>query len=336
MTDVSGAIRRAVLASSRLHRDLGLQAKAIRRDGRIDVFDVTARLELPLLLKPLDGLLGAYITDPSPGVLITTRRPLSVQRFTAAHELGHHQLGHRPSLDDDTILRRAPFNARRGDDIQEIEADAFAASFLLPRWLVDWHSQRQGWDNTALHRPEIVYQLALRVGTSYEATCWTLNRYRILDGRAARKLAAVEPKTIKQALLGTVQPENYYGDVWLLTERDAGLHIEGGPSDLFIMDLPEHSGAGYLWRLEELDSDGFVLADDSRTTDDAADAIGGHVRRRIVAQSRRRQAGAVRLAERRPWQPTNALHTFAVEYELVGAEAEGWSRAERRQRLEAA
>jgi hypothetical protein len=274
--------------------------------------------------------------DPSPGVLITTKRPSSVQRFTAAHELGHHHLGHKPSLDDETILRRAPFTSQAGDDPQEIEADAFAAAFLLPRWLVDWHCERQAWTDEALHKPEAVYQLALRVGTSFSATCWTLQRYGILDRSAAREMVAIEPKTIKQALLGDVRPENYYGDVWLLSEKDADIQIDGGPSDLFVVKLPEHSGAGYLWRFDELNVDSFLLMKDAREGDERDSSIGDHVTRKFITQSRCRQSGEIRLTEKRAWKAGAPISTFVMRYDLEGSEAEGWSRAERRYRLEAA
>jgi Zn-dependent peptidase ImmA (M78 family) len=336
MNNIASAIRRATLAAARLHRDLGLHAQTIREDGRIDIFDVAARLEVPLIFKPLDGLLGAYLRFPAPGMLVTTKRPLSVQRFTAAHELGHHNLGHKPSLDDEDTLRRMPFASRVNIGIQEVEANAFAAAFLLPRWLVDWHCERQGWNDNALAHPEIVYQLALRAGTSYEATCWTLQRYRILTGSVAREFANIEPKAIKMSQLGDVTPEKYYGDVWVLTERDAGLRIEGSPTDLFVMRLQEHSGSGYLWRVELLDDNGFRIVRDGRENKELKENIGGQTTRRIVAQSLCQQSGEVRLAERRPWQPANSLGMFSIRYDLIGAEPEGWSRAERRYRLEAA
>lgn len=336
MTHYAAAIRRATLAATRLHRDLGIQARATRENGRINVFEVVAQLDVPLLFKPLDGLLGVYLRDPVPGVLVTTKRPLSVQRFTAAHELGHHQLGHYRSLDDESILRHLPFTASVGDELQEVEAEAFAAAFLLPRWLVTWHCERQGWNNVALHNPETVYQLALRAGTSYTATCWTLLRYRMLSRSVAQQLAGIEPKTIKKKLLGAVRPKNYYGDVWLLTERDRGIWIEGGPSDLFLMSVREHSSSGYLWSIETLDQGGFAIVRDVRESSEPGDAIGAPVTRRITAESRRLQTGELRLVERRPWQPAQVLNTFTVRYDLSGAEGEGWSRAERRYRLEAA
>lgn len=336
MASSASAIKKATLAAIRLHRELDTQNGSARDTGRIDVYETFARLNVPLIFKPLDGLLGAYLSDPAPGVLVTTKRPSSVQRFTAAHELGHLHLGHKPSLDDDSILRRTPFAFRAGDDVQEIEADAFAAAFLLPRWLVDLHCERQEWTDESLHRPGAAYQLALRVGLSFSATCWTLHRYGILDRSAARQMVAIEPKAIKQALLGAVQPENYYGDVWELTERDTDVKVDGGPSDLFVFKLPEHSGAGYLWRFEDLNSNGFILMDDTREAEQDDASIGDHVTRRFVTQSRGRQSGEMRLSEKRPFKSAKPLGTFVLRYDLEGPEAEGWSRAERRYRLEAA
>lgn len=49
-------------------------------------------------------------------------------RFTLAHELGHAYMGHEPSIDDDTTL------AATGADLPlEVQANYFAAEFLMPR-----------------------------------------------------------------------------------------------------------------------------------------------------------------------------------------------------------
>jgi Zn-dependent peptidase ImmA (M78 family) len=331
MADYASAIRKATLEATRLQRDLGIQAKVVRDVGRIDVYDTIARLGVPLMFTRLDGLLGAYYRDPTPGILVTTRRPLSQQRFTAAHELGHHHLGHTPSLDDESILRRAPFQARAGDNLQEVEAEAFAAAFLLPRWLLDWHCERQDWTDADLHDPALVYQLALRTGTSYEATVWTLHRYDVFDRATARLMASVELKKIKQKLLHGYSPENFHDvDVWLVTERDADLRLYGGPKDLFVVRLTEHSGAGYLWRAESIDGEALAVIADGRENPDA-ESTGGPTIRLITAEARDRRAGEWRLAERRPWQPANPLKTFAVRYNLTGAEQQGWYRDQRQQ-----
>ncbi|TWF47580.1 protease inhibitor I42 family protein [Neorhizobium alkalisoli] len=336
MTAIEDAIKKAIVAAGRLQGDLSIRDRIDRSHGQIDVFGVLAHLDVPLLFRPLEGLLGAFLNEPSPGVLVTTKRPLSVQRFTAAHELGHYYLRHKPSLDDESILRRSPFMASRNANLQEVEADAFAASFLLPQWLVVRHCKRQGWTTADFTSARIVYQLSLRAGTSYAATCWTLARYKMLSRSQAKALSEIEPKTIKKAILGSVEPTNYYGDVWELTEADRGELIHGGPGDLFILRLEEHAGAGYLWRLDELDEHGFALREDTREQYHESEQAGGPVTRRIVAESKRQQNGALRLSEARPWQPNSIANQYAVDLDLYGPESEGFSRAERRFRLEAA
>jgi Zn-dependent peptidase ImmA (M78 family) len=339
MADYRSAIRKATLEATRLQRDLGIQADVVRDVGRVDVYGAIAQLGVPLMFTKLDGLLGAYYREPAPGVLVTTQRPLSQQRFTAAHELGHHHLGHNPSLDDETILRRAPFEGDAGDDLQEVEAEAFAAAFLLPRWLLDWHCERQEWTDASFRDPGLVYQLALRVGTSYEATVWTLHRYDVFDRTTAREMANLEIKKLKQKLLRGYVPESFREvDVWLVTERDANLRLHGGPKDLFVVQLPEHSGAGYLWQVESIDGDALALVADGRENTDG-ESVGGATMRLITAAARNRRAGELRLAERRPWLPTQPLNVFAVQYNLTGAEQQGWYRDQRsqhRQTLEAA
>lgn len=332
MADYRSAVRRAVLEAGRLHRDLAIQSRVLRGSGRVDVYDTIARLNVPLFFTKLDGLLGVYMREPSPGVLITTQRPQSQQRFTAAHELGHHYLGHSPSLDDDSILRRSPFDAHAGDNPQEVEAEAFAAVFLLPRWLLDWHCDRQDWTDADLLDPIKVYQLALRVGTSFKATVWTLHRYDVFDRSIANAMAKLELKEIKRAILRGYKPVDFKRDVWLLTDRDANMRIEGGPRDLVVVRLAEHSGSGYLWRIESIDGEALaVVADDREEVD--GDGVGGFTLRRITTAARDRRTGELRLSETRPWAPAIALNTFTFHYDLAGPSVQGWYEPQRHQHL---
>jgi Zn-dependent peptidase ImmA (M78 family) len=176
-TNYASAVRNGSMAAARLHLQLGTRQKMTTHGGSVDVFEASFAINLPLLLRPLQGLLGAYLSHPIPGVLITTERPLSIQRITAAHEVGHFRLEHLPSLDDESILRRMALPkaaGTAGPNMQEVEADAFALAFLMPRWLIEWHCHRQGWLAGDLAVPPNVYQLSLRLGTSYEATTWNV------------------------------------------------------------------------------------------------------------------------------------------------------------------
>ncbi|MBV9840652.1 MAG: ImmA/IrrE family metallo-endopeptidase [Sphingomonadaceae bacterium] len=333
--DYAGAVRAGTLAAARLHQRLDLRPTIEARGGNVDVFGAIHTLDLPLLVRPLQGLLGAYLSDPAPGVLVTTQRPMAIQRFTAAHELGHFAMRHAPSLDDESILRRMPLAGAPVEDFQEVEADAFATGFMMPRWLIQWHAARQGWTVADLRRANRVYQLALRLGASYEATCWTLVRHRLTTAPTARELLRTQPRELKVALLADYRPDDYRGDVWLLTERDAGTRIDGSRNDLFVLRLEEHSGGGYLWNIDQLRDSGFAIVRDGLEAIDG-DGIGGPVIRRVTAAPEEGGYGLLQLDERRPWEPDPPLSRLALDFDLTGPEEEGYSRAERRRLLEAA
>ena len=338
MTDARTAILRGKRAAARLHRDFGMRDRIRSEGSRIDVFGTIINLDVPLLFKPLEGLLGVFINDPMPGVMVTTKRSLSVQRFTGAHELGHFSLGHHPSLDDDSMLRRSPFAVAPNYGQQELEADAFATEFLLPPWLFAEYFKRQGWTPDMMADPAIVYQLSLRVGASYEATCRSLVRpgVRVIDRKILTRLLHVKPRSIKTALLDGYEPADFRRDVWLLTEKDEGAMIEGSRSDLFVLKLAEHSGSGYTWTFEELNDTGFAVVRDERDDPDS-DLVGAHVTRSITGCCEEPHEGSLSLAERRPWIKHGApLSAFCMRYDLYGPEVEGFSQAERRHLLEVA
>src|SRR6185437_4163878 len=104
------AVLEATLEAERLHRDLKTEDKALAGSGRVDIFDVIQERDIFLLFRQLEGLLGAFLPAmEDPGILVTTQRPLAIQRFTAAHELGHSVLNHGLELDDASMLSRTPF-----------------------------------------------------------------------------------------------------------------------------------------------------------------------------------------------------------------------------------
>jgi Zn-dependent peptidase ImmA (M78 family) len=313
MASYESSLRKASLEAARLHRDLSIQAQTVHGSGRVDVYGTIARLRVPLMFTRLDGLLGAYYREPAPGILVTTQRPSSQQRYTAAHELGHHHLGHSPSLDDENILRRSQRRPSSPAELQEAEAEAFAAAFLLPRWLLDWHCERQNWTDSDLADPINAYQLALRVGISYEAAVWTMHQYGVFDRGAARELADIKLKSVKQHLLKGYEPANFREtDVWL------------------VVKLTEHSGSGYLWRVDAIDGEALAVVADGREPIGVHE-IGGPSKRLITTAAQDRRTGELRLAEARPWQPGAPLNTFAVQYDLSGAERQGWYRDQRKQ-----
>ena len=336
MADNRESILKGAKAANTLHRDLGVRETLERNSGsRVDVFDAVSKVGGTLMFQELDRLLGAYVPADEPGVLITTQRALPIQRFTCAHELGHLYMRHSPSLDDDGILRRAPFAANSKLDPQEREADAFASMFLAPSWLLALIAQRQGWAPQSLSEPATAYQLSLRLGTSYAATIYALERHQAISRGQRELLLSSEPKVIKKSLLSGYEPPDWRSDVWLLSNRDEGARIEGGRNDLFVVRLRENSGAGYLWSFDELKAAGFAVVADDQESDDA-ESVGGILTRRVTARSNRRTHGKVTLSESRPWLPHKPLHELHLQYDLRGPEEPGMWEPELRRALQVA
>ncbi len=336
MTDARAAILRGTAAAAALHQQLNSREHFESSGRSIDVIAAFEDRHVPVMMRPLDGLLGAYMRDPSPGVLINTRRPVSVQRFTAAHELGHVCLDHQPSLDGDDILRHSPFHPDRSEDAQEIEADAFASAFLLPLWLFTGLKQRHNWTNSAFANPEVVYQLSLRTGASYQATCYALKQHKIIPDVVCRRLLIEEPRNIKKALLHHYTPPNWYSDVWQLTCFDSGITIDGSRGDILTIQLCEHSAAGYLWDVSGLmASESFDIVDDRRHAVERG--IGGATTRTLTVVAKHASSGKVKLAERRPWIPNSEhLTVLSFHYQFVDGSLSGLAPAIRQNHLRVA
>ncbi|MDE0109312.1 MAG: ImmA/IrrE family metallo-endopeptidase, partial [Bryobacterales bacterium] len=156
--DRRNAVLEGTARAAEMHEELSFRTRLGDGKGPIDVFRVIMETDVGLLFRPLDKLLGAFLPSPVRGILVTTQRDLYVQRYTAAHELGHFLMGHEASLDDERLISLATREQPHGD-LQEIAADAFASEFLMPRWLVAAQVRRQRWTADALRTPGIVYQL---------------------------------------------------------------------------------------------------------------------------------------------------------------------------------
>lgn len=321
------AILEGAKAAAQLHDQLDVRHAVEDSGGAIDVFGALLMQKAALVFRPLDGLLGFCIRGPNrPGVVISTKRGLRIQRFTGAHELGHVYLGHTESLDGEEILGR-------GGTLNELEiaANSFASAFLLPKWSMQMQARRQGWNAQSMHDPKVVYQMSLRLGASYEATCVALETHSIVDPATAADLMEVSPRSIKKDLLAGITIENYFPDVWLLTERDEHLMLEGQPDDLFVMRLSEKSGAGYLWNTNDLVASGFAILRDEREIPPVAESVGGPVTRELTARRADPAQGQFALELKQPWEAKGpAIAALHIAYDLYGKEV-GLSRAARRQ-----
>jgi Zn-dependent peptidase ImmA (M78 family) len=327
MTTRRDAVLNGTTRAAELHAELGLRDRLKAGDRPVDVLEAISTIGLLVLFRPLNSLLGAYVpTARGAGMLVTTQRTLHIQRFTAAHELGHHVLSHQAvSLDEDVgFVARGE---QAGHDSREIEADAFAAEFLLPKWLIVAHARRHQWGKSDLARANNAYQLSLRLGASYSATCWALASNGIIDRATARQLVSTAPKDSKQRAIPDLEPDSWHLDVWLLSENDRGVQVLGGPDDLLVLALKEHMASGYTWDVGAVASAGLTIEKDERD-ETAVTAIGAPITRRLVVQGP--ASGRLRLEEKRLWDKRqDSINTFELDLALLGSESEGLPRATR-------
>ena len=113
-----------------------------KKRGPLDIIDPSAALESIGYTVQVHESLGQYsgngelfevagILDNShPQVLISRRFSTEIRNFTMAHELGHAILHAELGMHRDRALDGAPGN--RSSNSKEVEADIFAAYFLLP------------------------------------------------------------------------------------------------------------------------------------------------------------------------------------------------------------
>lgn len=316
LRDHRHAVLEGAAKAAEAHERLSLRSRLQDGNGPIDIFRAVKDMKVDFLFRPLDNLLGAFLPSPARGIIVTTQRDLYVQRFTAAHELGHFLLSHEVSLDDEGSIGFAARGLTH-HDLQEVAADAFASEFLIPRWLVAAHVSRQGWTKRGLRTARVVYQLSLRLGVSYQAMCWALAGHKAIHPSEASKLAGIAPKRAKlEALRGDFLKDSR-ANVWTLTQRDGGMQMIGTPGDVIQVELPERASAGLSWNVETVSDLGFEILDDSRHTTGNIGSFG--VRCFVIRGS---GEGRLRLEERRHWDSVSSARTmFDLQYSLHGKES---------------
>jgi hypothetical protein len=297
--------------ASELHAELGIEL-----DRPVDVFEAIDQLGIVLAFAPLGRVSGVYVPSPgSSGILLHEGHPLTRQRYTAGHELGHHAFGHTATqdLDLEAELRRADVD--RWPD-HEKEAEAFGAWFLMPRRLV-----RNGLDELGIETPRDpfdAYALSLWLGTSYTATVRQLETTRIIDRTTSEGWIRIAPAQLKRALAGELVPDDLRNDVWWLDARYHEFPVEARPGDRVVLTLPENATTGFSWHFTDLPDDVHLLADsyggewepqltlDPGGNDGDGELVGGASQRAFVLEVDPRAGPGVHeisLVKEQAWDP---------------------------------
>jgi len=321
------ARREGSLAAQRTRRRLGLTE--IRR---VNIFKVIDDDKIWLMFQPLSELYGFYRRlNGNTGIVLNAGHPTGLQRYTAAHEYGHHILGHAFSLDEEpeiggasgvgdannTITRSS--SPDTGNPLQEAAAQAFAATFLMPVQMVNRALIDLGLDrDTPQLSPPIVYSLSLEFGTSYEAMLSQLAVLEKVSWAAAARLK-IPPIRIKTILTGGRRPPNSRADVWVVDYGHQNRSLQLNVGDEVIVRLTETPSSGYAWEVAQ--PEGSVL----EAVHEQLEAIGSD--KTVLGSSAQRDLhfraispGAEDITARlaRPWE-TRPAAVAKVHVAVVGA-----------------
>lgn len=220
---------------------------------RIDAEHIASASDVVVMYRKFELLLGGFLLeDGTPGIIVNWDRPRGLVHMTCAHELGHFALGHESTSDTTVdVSKNAP--------LVERTANQFAYALLAPSWLVAQTMRRQRWGRDSLRDPTVVYQMSLRLGMSYKAMVWSLNRLGHLTLSEVLRIVDVQPITLKRDILRGTAPNNSRNDVWMLSDADRDSVLEPGLGDQMVLNLPNHAGSGRLWSVDEALSEGFSL-----------------------------------------------------------------------------
>lgn len=229
--------REIKLAANRLLTEVGFNF-----EGPVDVFEIIRQLRIWLIFQPLQNALGATLRVGAGGIIVTTERSPKIQRFTAAHELGHWRL-HRGDLEWDTpdaVL------SSRGAPEREREAQLFASHLLMPRQLVRRAMQTVEIVDATQTTDVQLYGVSRELQVSYEAAARQMQNLGILQPPHVRELLKKKPLSVKKQLNSGVAPQDSNADVWVASS--SAHTFVTLPGDEIVVRLPENALSGYRWR----------------------------------------------------------------------------------------
>jgi len=239
----SKAVTDANTAAQRLHARLHTDYTK-----PIDVFSVVQQEGIWLVSRPLSaGLYGFYLREgDAAGIVLNADHPEYLQRYTCAHELGHHVLGHRSHLDqpDDVVGPTA------GHPVDEVATQAFAGAFLMPLQAINRVLRRLGMPKSRRLDAPDVYAISRELDVSFSASAWQLAALGRIPFQDADRFAKQGAKAAKDAMRPGPPPEGDNRAALFIVEPDArDVPILCRPGDELRLRLPENAATGHIWRI---------------------------------------------------------------------------------------
>ena len=217
-------MNRKRLSRIALRKSLDIRREAgVKPEGGINVYDLADHLDIEVRFLNVPSMEGMYSRRPGPVIVISSERPAGRQRFTTAHEIGHHVFGHGSTIDQ---LKGKPFD--RKEDADEFLVDAFAGFLLMPKIAIQHAFLCRDWSPENL-TPTRAYVLACSFGVGYSTFLHHSSRVaQVVPVSLAGKLDKTQPKEIRSRLLGHAVPKH----LMVVDE-----HWNGRPIDLQVGDL---------------------------------------------------------------------------------------------------
>lgn len=298
------AWREGFLAATRVLLRFGVPL-----DVRVDVFNLVVQSGVWLMFQPTRSLYGAYETvDEASGIIVNSQHPASLQRFTAAHELGHHVLKHGATLDGSQQIESAP------DSLKERAAQGFAANLLMPlplvnRTLASRELPRRPTNLTGVQ----AYQMAIEMGVSYRALITQLISLGKLARGAGGQLLRHQPGEWKRELTGP-SSASLRADVWLVDHPTDDRTIWPQIEDEVHLRFPERPSTGFRWEFAH--GTALQVLGDNHEPD--MTLIGAPGIRHYAVQVKESGTHRIHGALRRPWesQPSGVV-SVSVEAEAM-------------------
>lgn len=301
ITSRQGEVRRARSEAVRARAELGIDP-----DSPVDVFSAIRRAGLWVVFNEFDNLLGAMSREGVGGIMVNSARPLGLQRYTAAHELGHWY------LHNDDVVWDTDEEMMRGNSFPEVAAQEFAAHFLMPRRLVNHTLRKLGVDHGGQIDPVTAYSLGRNLGVSYEATLRQLQNINAITFAERVELAKATPASIKASLAGGRQVDRNAA-VWApsLSEME---QLEVTVGDEVAISLPENRTTGYRWNAPKTDAPLSLVQDEFISGD--AQQIGASGRHNLIfraeAEGVWQQPLLLQRKTREPSRPSRQLSLNAT------------------------
>ncbi|MBO9049527.1 ImmA/IrrE family metallo-endopeptidase [Curtobacterium flaccumfaciens] len=217
----------------------------LRRGLAFDVFAAIEQHGVQLVFAPLQRLYGAYVPGERPGIMISSSHPQALQRYTAAHELGHHLL-HREEYSLDGKAEIASGSGSGSGSDSEREAQLFAGQLLMPPFTVAAAMRQVGARNNGGITAPHVYEMSGLLGVSYSAMVHTLAGLHHINRSEQARLLAVRPKIIKADLAFGTNPART-AHVWAVRGPDAVDLSATTVGDEVAVELPENRTTGHRW-----------------------------------------------------------------------------------------